>query len=70
MSNFREIATAFLDADAAEEVASPGEVIEFAARMFDDEAEQRAWGERARQVVAKNRGASERTARRIVELLT
>ena len=69
MSNFREIATAFLDAGAAEEVASPGEVIEFASRMFDDEIEQRAWGERARQVVAKNRGASERTARWIVELL-
>ena len=69
MSNFREIATAFLDAGAAEEVASPGEVIEFASRMFDDEIEQRAWGESARQVVAKNRGASERTARWIVELL-
>jgi 3-deoxy-D-manno-octulosonic-acid transferase len=69
MSNFREIATAFLDAEAAEEVASAGEVFEFAARMFDDEAEQRAWGERARTVVQRNRGASERTARRIVELL-
>ena len=69
MSNFREIATAFLDADAAEEVASPGEVIEFASRMFEDEREQRTFGERARQVVERNRGASERTARRIVELL-
>lgn len=69
MSNFREVATAFLDAGAAEEVASPGEVIEFASRMFDDEAGQQAWGERARQVVQRNRGASERTARRIVELL-
>ena len=69
MSNFREIATAFLDADAAEEVASAGEVIEFASRMFDDEAGQRAWGDRAREVVQRNRGASERTARRIVELL-
>lgn len=69
MSNFREIATEFLDAGAAEEVASPGEVIEFASRMFRDEAEQRTWGARARQVVEKNRGASERTARRIVELL-
>ena len=69
MSNFREIATAFLDADAAEEVASAGEVIEFASRMFDDEAGQKALGARAREVVQKNRGASERTARRIVELL-
>jgi 3-deoxy-D-manno-octulosonic-acid transferase len=69
MSNFREIATAFLDADAAEEVASAGEVIEFASRMFDDEAGQKALGARAREVVQKNRGASERTACRIVELL-
>ncbi len=70
MSNFREIATAFLDADAAEEVASAGDVFEFAGRMFDDEAGQRALGERARAVVQSNRGASERTARRIVELLS
>lgn len=70
MSNFREIAAAFLDADAAEEVASAGEVAAFAVRMFDDESEQRARGERARAVVDRNRGASERTARRIVELLT
>jgi 3-deoxy-D-manno-octulosonic-acid transferase len=69
MSNFQEIATAFLSGDAAEEVASAGEVFDFAGRMFDDETEQRAWGERARGVVQRNRGASERTARRIVELL-
>jgi 3-deoxy-D-manno-octulosonic-acid transferase len=69
MTNFREIATAFLEAGAAKEVASAPEIIAFAERMFDNDAEQRAWGERARAVVRRNRGASERTARRIVELL-
>jgi 3-deoxy-D-manno-octulosonic-acid transferase len=70
MSNFREIAQVFLRNEAAAEVKSAAEVIDFAARMFDDAELQRAWGERARQTVLQNRGASERTARRIVELLT
>jgi 3-deoxy-D-manno-octulosonic-acid transferase len=69
MTNFRDIATAFLEAGAAQEVRSAAEVIAFAERMFDHDDEQRAWGERARAVVQRNRGASERTARRIVELL-
>jgi 3-deoxy-D-manno-octulosonic-acid transferase len=69
MTNFREIATAFLAAGAAKEVATALELITFAERMFDNDAEQRAWGERARAVVERNRGASGRTARRIVELL-
>jgi 3-deoxy-D-manno-octulosonic-acid transferase len=70
MSNFREIAQVFLRNEAAIEVKSAAEVIDFAARMFDDAELQRAWGECARQTVLQNRGASERTARRIVELLT
>lgn len=70
MSNFREIAQVFLREGAAEEVRSAAEVIDFAARMFEEEEQQRGWGARARQTVLQNRGASERTARRIVELLT
>jgi 3-deoxy-D-manno-octulosonic-acid transferase len=69
MSNFREIAQVFLRDEAAAEVESAADVIDFATRMFDDPELQRAWGERARSAVLKNRGASERTARRIVELL-
>lgn len=69
MTNFREIAAAFLEAGAATEVRAAADVIAFAERMFDDDGEQRAMGERARGVVERNRGASERTARRIVELL-
>lgn len=69
MSNFREIAQVFLRNDAAVEVASAEEVLAFAARMFGDEAARRAMGERARDTVLQNRGASERTARAIVGLL-
>ena len=69
MTNFREIASAFLENDAAVEVRSPAELFAFAARMFDDDAARFAYGERARTVVDKNRGAAARTAQRIVELL-
>jgi 3-deoxy-D-manno-octulosonic-acid transferase len=70
MSNFREIAQTFLRAEAAAEVSDAAEAIDFAGAMFDNEAMQRAWGERARVTVVQNRGASERSARRIVELLS
>ena len=69
MSNFREIAQVFLRNEAAEEVQTAAEAIDFASRMFEDAELQRAWGARARQTVLENRGASERTASRIVELL-
>jgi 3-deoxy-D-manno-octulosonic-acid transferase len=69
MHNFREIASVFLRNDAAVEVSSPAELFAFAGRMFDDEQARAAIGARAKETVLQNRGASERTARRIVELL-
>jgi 3-deoxy-D-manno-octulosonic-acid transferase len=69
MSNFREIAQVFLGNGVALEVKDAAEVIDFAAKMFEESALQAEWGERARRTVLQNRGASERTARRIVELL-
>ena len=69
MSNFREIAQVFLRDEAAAEVRSAADVAEFATRMIEQPELQRAWGERARAAVLRNRGASERTARRIVEHL-
>jgi 3-deoxy-D-manno-octulosonic-acid transferase len=69
MTNFREIAQVFLRNEAAEEVRNAAEVAEFMRRMLEQPELQRAWGERARTTVLQNRGASERTARRIVELL-
>jgi 3-deoxy-D-manno-octulosonic-acid transferase len=69
MTNFREIAQVFLRNEAAMEVQSAADAIDFAGAMFDNAAMRNAWGERGRQTVLQNRGASERTARRIVELL-
>ena len=69
MSNFREIAQVFLRNEAGVEVQSAAEAVDFAGAMFDNAAMRNAWGERARNTVLQNRGASERTARRIVELL-
>ena len=69
MSNFREIASKLLDDHAAKQVDSASEAFAFARRMIADDDARRTMGEQARRVVAENRGASERTARRIVELL-
>ncbi|HEY0143344.1 MAG TPA: 3-deoxy-D-manno-octulosonic acid transferase [Thermoanaerobaculia bacterium] len=69
MTNFREIAQVLLRNHAAQTAETAAGVIGFAERMFGDEQQQRAWGERGRETVLQNRGASERTARRIVELL-
>lgn len=69
MSNFREIAQVFLREEAAVEVHSPAEVIEFLTRMIEQPGVRDAWGARARTTVLQNRGASARTARRILEAL-
>jgi 3-deoxy-D-manno-octulosonic-acid transferase len=69
MSNFREIAQVFLRNEAAAEVADAAGAIDFAGAMLDHTNLRNQWGERARHTVLQNRGASERTARRIVELL-
>lgn len=69
MSNFREIAQVFLRNEAAIEVRDASEVLDFFGAMLDNTSMRNQWGERARHTVLQNRGASERTARRIVELL-
>lgn len=70
MSNFREIAAVFLRAGAAEEVGDAAALEAFVVRMAEDEPLRRATGDRARATVDANRGASQRTAQRIVELLS
>jgi 3-deoxy-D-manno-octulosonic-acid transferase len=69
MSNFREIAQVFLRNEAGAQVRDAAEVIDFVGAMLDNTNMRNQWGERARNTVLQNRGASERTARRIVELL-
>jgi 3-deoxy-D-manno-octulosonic-acid transferase len=70
MTAFRDVAAAFLKNDAAREVRTPADFAHFIEEMTSDDAQRAAYGERARKVVAANRGASERTAHRIVELLS
>jgi 3-deoxy-D-manno-octulosonic-acid transferase len=70
MTAFRDVAKAFLMNDAAKEVNNAQEFATFVEQMTADDALRAACGERARHTVAENRGASERTARRIVELLS
>jgi 3-deoxy-D-manno-octulosonic-acid transferase len=69
MSNFREIASVFLNNDAAVQVRSAQDVLDFARRMAREPEVRRGFGERARAAVDRNRGAAARTAARIVELL-
>ncbi len=69
MSNFREIAAEFLRTGAASEVRNAAEVTAFARSMVKDDEARRMIGARARKTVEQNRGASARTASRILELL-
>ena len=69
MSNFREIAATFLRDAAAVEVNDAGELRDFVRSMLTDEDRQRSLAQRARSTVEKNRGAADRTAARILELI-
>jgi 3-deoxy-D-manno-octulosonic-acid transferase len=70
MSNFREIARAFLDGGGASEVASPDELLRFVLEMNSDPARREELGSRARQIVDANRGAASRTAAAIMDALS
>ncbi len=69
MSNFREIAAAFLRQGAGQQVRSAAEVARFAESMFNDAARRERFSRAALTTVEQNRGASARTAARIVELM-
>lgn len=69
MSNFREIAAVFLRDGGAVEVKTAADVFAFARRMLDDAEARAAMGGRGRATVEQNRGASTRTAERIVGML-
>jgi 3-deoxy-D-manno-octulosonic-acid transferase len=70
MSNFREIAAVFLRDGGAAEVRNATDLFALAGRMLDDATEREGMGGRARKTVEQNRGASARTAQRIVEILS
>ena len=70
MQNFREIATTFLEAGAAEQVSS-GEGLEEALReLLADPRRRERLGQAARAIIEVNHGAGERTLAAIAEVLT
>ena len=60
MENFREIASLFLESDAALQVRNVDELASAVDRLLNDEAASSAMGENARRIVERNTGATER----------
>jgi 3-deoxy-D-manno-octulosonic-acid transferase len=60
MENFREIRDVFIDANAAIEVRNAPELATVVDRLLTDRQRAAQLGARARQVVDKNTGATER----------
>jgi len=69
MSNFREIAAAFLEDGGAVEVSDAAAVAAFVEEMISNSTLQRDRAARCRATVERNRGSAAKTAARIVELL-
>jgi 3-deoxy-D-manno-octulosonic-acid transferase len=69
MSNFREIAATFLAAHAAAEVRNIDRLLQFVKQMILDPAARAAYASRALATIDRNRGASDRIAAVIVEML-
>jgi len=69
MSNFAEIAAAFLDAGAAIQVADAGELAAVWVRLVGDAGERARLGAAARTLVEANRGATPRTLEAVAALL-
>jgi 3-deoxy-D-manno-octulosonic-acid transferase len=60
MENFREIASLFLDADAAIQVRDADELASAVGRLLTDAGATATLGENARRIVERNTGATER----------
>jgi 3-deoxy-D-manno-octulosonic-acid transferase len=69
MENFQEIADQFRAERAIVQVASPDDLAREVSALLLDEERRRALGERARDLVGRNRGAVSRTADALASLL-
>ncbi len=67
MSNFREMARLFLEADAAIQVGGREALREALERLMSDAALRRSLGEKARRLVEANRGAGRKTVEMALE---
>jgi 3-deoxy-D-manno-octulosonic-acid transferase len=70
MENFREITRRFLSDDALVQVSTTEALGEEVAALILDEARRRSLGERAREVVERNRGALQRTVDALSDLVS
>ncbi len=69
MQNFRDIAQLFLEAEAALEVRDAAHLAEAVVKLWQDDAAARQLGERARQVLDRESGATRRTLQQIRQVL-
>jgi 3-deoxy-D-manno-octulosonic-acid transferase len=69
MENFRDIAQLFLEADACVQVGDGKELAQSVLTLFGDRAAGRRLGERGRQVLEKQTGATARVVEQIQRLL-
>jgi 3-deoxy-D-manno-octulosonic-acid transferase len=69
MENFQEIADQFRSESAMVQVASPDELAREVSALLLDEGRRRGLGERARELVGRNRGAVRRTTDALSSLL-
>ena len=69
MSNFRDVAATFLADGAAVEVGNAEELIAWVLRMAEEPEARAVLSAKAKATVQRNRGAAQRNAARIVELL-
>lgn len=69
MSNFREIARVFLEAGAATELPDAAAIPEWCERVRSDATYAEELRRNASAVVLRNRGAADRTAQEILELI-
>ena len=69
MENFRDMAAEFRNASAAIEVTSGADLGRCWIELLEDEPRREALGQAARQLVERNRGATERTMERLAGAL-
>lgn len=69
MHNFRDAAAQLLSAGAAVEVASGEELSRAWCRLLEDQTRREQMGRAARELVERNRGATERALERIASIL-
>lgn len=70
MENFREISESFVNAGAAVQVKNPHELIEKIQGIIKNGEEHKQLGEKAKELVIKNKGSARTTALLVKELLS